>query len=327
MLEYDRLLKGTAAYRSLMQDFNGGKPSHAYLLISRDSRVLSELATLAAMAAGCTAAEKPCGTCRACRNIMEHVHPDVKYLPEKDARLGVEEISAMIADSTLSGMESENKVYVIAHAEKMLPVAQNKLLKTIEEPPRGVTILLCTENEAGILVTIRSRVRQVVLEEFPVETIRQYLVEKYGDSEKAAVVAVCADGLLGRADEMFSRPETYEMYNDMFLLMRDFSDSSQVLGKAVLLAKYKENLTEALGFLLLVLRDALMTKSAPQLVRATHRQDLAAIAALYPQAALIAAMDKVNAAREKLFYNCNVTAVIDKLLFDILEERSKCRLL
>ena len=52
---------------------------------------------------------------------------------------------------------------LIEGAERMNEDAQSALLKTLEEPPAGVTIALCADGEARLLPTVRSRCARVRL--------------------------------------------------------------------------------------------------------------------------------------------------------------------
>ena len=52
---------------------------------------------------------------------------------------------------------SKNKVYIINNADKMTTEAQNSLLKTLEEPPEFVTIILIGSNENMFLTTIQCK--------------------------------------------------------------------------------------------------------------------------------------------------------------------------
>ena len=69
----------------------------------------------------------------------------------------VEQIRQMAADAYVLPNEAARKVYILDEADKMNPAAQNAALKTLEEPPAGVIFLLCVENPALLLPTVRSR--------------------------------------------------------------------------------------------------------------------------------------------------------------------------
>ena len=85
---------------------------------------------------------------------------------EKPNLISVEEIRAQVVrDALIRPYGSGRKVYVIDEAEKMNPQAQNALLKTLEEPPEYVVILLLSDRQEFFLPTVLSRVVKLSLEE------------------------------------------------------------------------------------------------------------------------------------------------------------------
>lgn len=71
----------------------------------------------------------------------------------------------MIREATralgLSGRNGTRTILIVDDAHKMSEGAQNAFLKTLEEPLPGVTIILVTHNEGGVLSTILSRCERV----------------------------------------------------------------------------------------------------------------------------------------------------------------------
>ena len=146
----------------------GGAP-HAVLLSGPGGVGKTTLALDLAAGRLCTAAdpaERPCRTCRGCRMVDGGNHPDLHRLgPDgpggqiviggRDAKSrGVRDLAD---DLALMPMEGGARVAVIESAHRMNDDAQGALLKTLEEPPAGVTIILCADDEDRLLPTIRSR--------------------------------------------------------------------------------------------------------------------------------------------------------------------------
>ena len=147
------------------------KMLHAYIL-SGGFDATAERAWHMAAAALCESrTSRPCGVCRHCRKAAERIHPDITVVERQiDPKTGklrkeivVEQIRALIADASILPNEASGKVYIFPAAHELNGNAQNAFLKLLEEPPRGVTFLLCTENPAGLLPTVRSRCAEVRL--------------------------------------------------------------------------------------------------------------------------------------------------------------------
>jgi DNA polymerase-3 subunit delta' len=100
-----------------------------------------------------------CGRCRACIWFGAGTHPDfVRIGPEPDsAVIKVAQVRALIARTQLTGQAGPIRVAVVDPADAMNAAAQNALLKTLEEPPDGVHLLLVADAPMRLLATVRSR--------------------------------------------------------------------------------------------------------------------------------------------------------------------------
>ena len=139
--------------------------SHAYMVVSGSEAERSAMAARLARAMVCEGAgERPCDHCRHCRKALAGVHPDIvtvqrelddKGNPKRELQVG--QIRAMLSDAWIRPNEAEKKAYIIRAAQTMNQSAQNALLKMLEEPPGGSCFILCTDNAAALLPTVRSR--------------------------------------------------------------------------------------------------------------------------------------------------------------------------
>ncbi len=101
---------------------------------------------------------QPCGECPQCRQITAGSHPDfVTTRPEEGHVLKVEPIRELIAKASLKPFQAPAKIFVIDHADAMNDIAQNALLKTLEEPQGNTHFILISYAAEKLLPTIRSR--------------------------------------------------------------------------------------------------------------------------------------------------------------------------
>jgi DNA polymerase-3 subunit delta' len=189
----------------LRRDLTANRLAHAYLFTGADGIGKRTLAVQFARAVNCEAPPEPgdlCGQCRACRLIGAGKHPDLFHLqPEgTGARILVDSTREVIQSTILKPIEAKRRIALLTDFHRALPNAANALLKTIEEPPPSVLLLITAESADELLPTIVSRCRVVPLRPLREQTVAQALRERWHtDPERAALLARLSGGRLGWA--------------------------------------------------------------------------------------------------------------------------------
>lgn len=198
------------ATQRLQEGPRSGQIAHAYLLSGPEGVGKADLARAFAQAICCTATDRedpalPCGECRACRNVLRAAHPDVETIdlaaqaalaerPGRGMNLGIDAVRRLSASAALLPLEAERRILIIDDAETMLEPAQQALLKTLEEPPPFVTLLLLSDEAEAMLTTVRSRCREIVVRPMPERVILESLTRLGVEEELAAEVARLSRG-------------------------------------------------------------------------------------------------------------------------------------
>src|ERR1700743_1309117 len=183
-------------------------PSHAYLF--RGPRGSGKRAAARAFAAEILAdgADDPDDARR--RALLDpSPHPDlVSPAPRGAQHMGDEVRERVIRASVYRPFEGEHRVFVVEAAEAMRDESQNALLKTLEEPPPLVHLILLSSEPAGLLETIASRCQPVDFAPLPAEVLEARLAatpEAAGATpEELAAAARLAAGDLERASYLLS---------------------------------------------------------------------------------------------------------------------------
>ena len=187
---------------------------HAYLITGSDQIGKTTLARLFAQALNCEAdsIKRPCGECRTCKLIAADRHPDVRLLePEISGRgkqsIKIKTIRALQQDLNLSPYEGRRKIGIITRFDTANLNAANAFLKTLEEPPGNVILILTAISAEILLPTIQSRCRVIGLRPLPTQLIEEGLMTRWGvNPEDANLLSHLAAGRLGWAVEASQNP-------------------------------------------------------------------------------------------------------------------------
>jgi DNA polymerase-3 subunit delta' len=148
------------------------------------------------------AAADACDACLSCRKVVSGNHPDVRVVtPSKKSRLiDLETLTEVTELATLRPFEGAWRVFILEDADRLSLPAQNRFLKTLEEPPGNSLFLLTTEHPRMLLPTIRSRCQLVRFRSLRPETVAELLQHGRDLSDaQAAALAALAQGQMTRA--------------------------------------------------------------------------------------------------------------------------------
>jgi DNA polymerase-3 subunit delta' len=182
-----------------------GEPSHAYLF--RGPRGSGKRATARAFAAEVLAAASADPEDARRRALLDpSPHPDLVWLAPTGAQHMVEEVrERVIRAAAYRPFEGGKRVFVVEAAEAMRDESQNALLKTLEEPPEFVHLILLSSEQEGLLETVASRCQSIEFAPLPAEVLERQLAGEAGPDEIAAAARLAA-GDLERARLLLSAP-------------------------------------------------------------------------------------------------------------------------
>jgi DNA polymerase III subunit delta' len=138
--------------------------------------------------------DKPCGQCQSCQLMLANNYPDLTFttLVENDKThklnkdIKIDQIRRLIHQFTLTRNLQSGKIALIYPAEKLNKSSANSLLKTLEEPSSGSTLILLTHNAGRLPVTIRSRCQKWVVENPNEKLATEWLIQQDVPSEQVA---------------------------------------------------------------------------------------------------------------------------------------------
>jgi DNA polymerase III subunit delta' len=204
------------AVKMLKEHVAQGRLRHAYLFTGPTGVGRRTLALRLTQAVNCQESPspgEPCRSCRSCKTIENLSHPDlvVVQAEQKGGALRVNQIREIQHSLSLTPFEARYRVAIFLRFEEANQHAANALLKTLEEPPPQVIIMLTAESGEQLLPTIESRCEKIRLRPAPVEIVSQGLMNQWGISaETARLLAHLSNGRPGQAIHWHQHPEILE---------------------------------------------------------------------------------------------------------------------
>lgn len=324
MIDYLALIKDTKAYQAVLNDKKLGRLSHAYLILSQDKLLLKNYLKEFAKLFVCSF-DQPCSTCRACVLTDKESYQDVLFYPKNaDKGIQTEDINDLIEQSYIRPIENDKKVFILCDGHNMNASAQNKLLKTLEEPPKNVHILIGATSEYSLLSTVLSRVKKLEIPFFTSEKIFNALKDECLDHDKLNSAIMASDNTVGNALALYSDQNLYlatSLVKDMLVNMKTSSD---VLSYSLKISAMPTDTAYFLSVLELYLRDLMVAlNNSKALVRDQKIIQLKDNITNLTLGAVLHALGSVNEANKRLKYNANPVMLIEWLLFQILEGKYK----
>jgi len=221
------------AVAAIARSLASENPPHAYLFAGPARVGKASLALRLAQALNCehtvgaqglaplrpddTADVAPCLQCTPCTRIAKFLHADVQTVQleinddgEPKTAIAVDQVREVERSVALNPFEGRTRVVIIDPAHLLTDEAQNAFLKTLEEPPPHVVIVLIAVREEKLLPTIHSRCRRVEFRLVPVGEIEGALAADGVEPDRAALLARLAGGRPGWALEMARDPRAFE---------------------------------------------------------------------------------------------------------------------
>jgi DNA polymerase-3 subunit delta' len=300
-----------------------GRPPQALLITGQPNVGKGTLARSLAQALLCTEAQRPCGACRACRLVAASTHPDLRWVEPQGASLKVDQVRTLTRQLALAPLEGPWQVAVLDRFEAATPGAANALLKTLEEPPSSVVLVLLAQQAEALLPTIVSRCQVVALRPIPQAVIARALVERWKvEDEQARLVSHISGGRLGWAVAATTTPGPLEQraqkLDDLVSLLRS---------KRVARFAYAESLArQAPEFILESLelwtswwRDVLLlsSHSRASLTNVDRQSELERTANVCDVASAHAALSALQATQDRLARNANTRLALEVLLISL----------
>lgn len=308
------------------------RAAHAYLFVGPPHVGKTTLAVNLAQALNCEQNEPPCAECRSCLRIASGNHTDVQTIsrPAEDSVLkkdiSIGQVRELQQAASLRPYEGKHRVFIMDGAEYLNEESANCLLKTLEEPPEHVTIVLLVVDDSRLLSTIVSRCQRVDLSPLSPSLIEEALVDRWGlEQEKARILSRLSRGGIGWAisalrDEKLLQ-ERAEKLDELVALGGAGIDSRFAFAGALAsqFARSRRAVEETLRLWLEWWRDLLLARCGrTELVTNVDREDaLLKGRGAYELIEIRRAMEAIIGALRQLEQNANPRLTLEVLMLNI----------
>lgn len=299
--------------RQIMHSIDNGRFSHASIITGEDGLGKSLIAR--DIAYELLNKDKN----RQCVDIIE------ARVTKNKKSIGVDEVEKLIEEINSKPYEGDKKVIIVYESDKMTNQAQNAFLKTIEEPPSGVYIILLCEHLDSLLDTIRSRCQVYKLHHLTYEEMEKFITDKYSDLSKEEIYSMMAfsDCIPGRAEKYIedkSLKEIRSLALDILLniKVKDFN----VWHYEDILVKYKAQWNEVLTCFFSFIRDSLIYKevnNTDMVINIDKIEGIKKLSEMFSFNELNDIIDIIKSTRVKIEKNVNAGLVFESMLLDMQE--------
>ncbi len=315
------------AEQLLAQHIRHGDIRHAYLITGAPGIGRRSLALELAMAVNCTQPPAPgefCGECRSCRQIAKMQHPDLSIVePEGEGgMIKVDQVRQLQHSLTLAPYEARYRVALLCSFQFANANAQNALLKTLEEAPRQVILLLTADSAENLLPTIASRCEILRLRPLSTQHLEEKLVQHWQFTpDDARLYAHLSAGRPGIAIKLAADAQQQEKRNswlDDFTRLFDMNIRER-FAYAESINRARDTLRMELQTWLSFSRDLFIigSQSSTPLTNIDRIDELTALSEHVDQESCLAMIQALQFSLEALDQNANLRLLTDNLMLDL----------
>jgi len=266
----------------------------------------------------------PCRTCRTCQRIEMMQHPDLSIVTAEEGSqtLKIGQVRALHRGISLAPYEAPYRIALLLNFEQANPNAANALLKSLEEPPSKVIMLLTALDAERLLPTIVSRCEQIRLRPVALDTTTQGLQTHWGIApQEADTLSHISGGRPGYALTLYQNSEVAKQRSTWLDDHQYLLKSSRVVRfqYAEVLSKNKAALAEVLQTWLSLWRDVLLRKynATTPVSNIDRKIEIDHLATSLDRSDVQRMIRQLERANILLSKNCNVRLTAEVLMLDL----------
>ena len=302
-MNFNEILGNNKIKQDLQEIIDNNTISHSYMFVGIDGIGKKLIAKEFARKILCLNKQNQnCATCDSCIKFNSGNNPDFLEIFPDGNSIKIAQMREMQEKVYQKPIVSDRKIFIIDQAEKMTEEAQNSLLKTLEEPPEYMVIILITSNENKLLNTVKSRCTRINF-----TGISKQEISKYAESHQINIVSqnlleMCG-GSIGKLEKI---NENIDNYNSLEIATNKLIDGKlknivEVINCFIILYESKEIIQDLLDYMTVLIYLHISKEK-------DYRQKF------------LNTIKLIEETKQRLNSNTNYDMSIDNLLFKIWEE-------
>jgi DNA polymerase III subunit delta' len=253
--------------------------------------------------------------------LLFATHPDfITFAPDGPLRqITIEQMRLLKERAQFKPLHGNRRVFLIDHIDRANEQAANSLLKTLEEPPEHLILMLTAENPYDLLPTIRSRAVFFHLGPLSLGEMQAFATERgLSDVERRIALAAGSPGLAIAMD--------LDVYEERRLAMLTLLQAAAgrapfaewVKHAEAMSGRKQEKLDFFLNILYVLLEDVLLAAQKTGEIRNVDiRPDIEALASHVSFDWIRAAVKKIDELGELLRRNIQKNIALDALVVEL----------
>jgi len=325
-MDYKDIVGHELVVQSLKRSVKNNNISHFYLFEGEGGLGKRTLGRTFAKTLLCEEkGEEPCNRCGSCIKFDHLNHPDYHEIEPEKGIIRKGQVEEIIRGMSMSPFGGDRKVFLMDQAHLMNKEAQNAMLKSLEEPPIYVHMILVTSSSKNLLPTIVSRGQQIRFGQIPISLVAEYLVQREGmATDEARFIAEFSKGSLGRAVQLCSSEDFFQI-RDWIIELMDLlirGESWKIFSAVERFTEEKDRVQELLDIMLFWFRDLMVYKSTGDLslVINSDKEKLLSEQSFLDFDRINGIIKKIQDTSMNLQLNVNYQLSIETMLFKIQEE-------
>lgn len=300
--------------------------SHSYIFDGEEGLGKKKIAFIFAKTLLCKEqGEEPCNHCSSCMKFDGGNHPDLLVIEPEKGTIKKGEVEALIKGVATAPFESLRKVFILDDSHRMSLEAKNALLKTLEEPPEYINIILITSNRNNLLPTIISRCQNIKFHPVETKKISDLLVSLYGKGrEEAEFISDFSKGSVGKSIKLATSDDFFQKRDEVISLIDSLirGDSTKAISSIGFFNDNKDDIDQVLDIFLFWFRDLIIYKEIGDSTLIINKDKVEYLSrqSFIDFSKINDIIEKVQQTKDNINRNVNFQLSIETMLLNIQEE-------